>query len=364
MNRLEERYRRVLRLLPAGYRRRWEDDMVAAFLASTATGDPEQDDYLADYGRPGAGEVASVVALAARLRFGGTPDAPPRRYARGQAIRLAVLLTTLTSAAMNLGVVATSAWLTGRLGLPVPAAWAVPRHLVGGWTVVSGVVGWAWVVAYLTLVTGHRRAARLSGALAVLGSVAASVVPATAGHPGAASPLTALGGVQPTAVLHWLFQLLVVLAMGAFVPGTPAPGRRGWLTALPVGVVAVAIPVTLLQLTVPALRATDWPATLCAFTVAGATGYLLASLTGHPRRTADRTLALLLLTAVTFAYRLTTLPGILQATPAADRPTQLLTGLAALAALLAAALPLLLTTRRAWHHLPPDPAPEPARSTR
>jgi hypothetical protein len=99
VNRLEERYRRVLRLLPAGYRRRWEDDMVAAFLATTATGDPERDDYLADYGRPGPGEVASVVALAARLRFAATPDAPPRRYLWGQALRLAVLLTVLTRAA-------------------------------------------------------------------------------------------------------------------------------------------------------------------------------------------------------------------------------------------------------------------------
>jgi hypothetical protein len=361
VNRLEERYRRVLRLLPAGYRRRWEDDMVAAFLASTATGDPERDDYLADYGRPGPGEVASVVALAARLRFAATPDAPPRRYLWGQALRLAVLLTVLTSAAMNLGVVVTSAWLTGRLGLPVPAAWALPHHLVGAWTVVSGLVGWAWVVAYLTLVTGHRRAARLSGALALLASVASTAVQTTAGHP-AAGVLTALGGFQPTLLVHWLFQLLVVLGMGAFAAGTPVPHRRAWYAALPVGVAAVALPVTLLQLTVTALRAADWPATLCAFTVAGTTGYLLASLTGRPRRTPDRTLALLLLTAVTFAYRLATLPGTLQATPAADRPAQLLTGLATLVALLAVSVPLLLTTRRAWHQLPPDPDLEPAPS--
>jgi hypothetical protein len=360
VNRLEERYRRVLRLLPAGYRRRWEEDMVAAFLASTATGDPEQDEYLADYGRPGAGEVASVVALATRLRFGGA-GAPPRRYAWGQAVRLAVLLTTLTSAAVNLGAMVASAWLSGRLGLPVPAAWRLPEHAVGGWTILSGLPGWAWVAAYLALVTGHRRAARLCGVLAVLVAVAITALRATAGP---AAPvlatLTATGLLRLSPWPHWLLQLLVVLGMGAFQPGTPEARRRGWLVALPAGVALVGLPVTLLQLTVPALRTMDWPFTLAVLTAAGATGYLLASLTGRPRRTPDRTLALLLLTAVAFAYRLTTLPGSLDATPAADRPTQLTTGLAVLAALAALAIPLLITTRRAWHRLPPDPDPEPS----
>ena len=36
---LEQRYRRVLRLLPGYYRARWEQDMVAAFLDSSLTGD-------------------------------------------------------------------------------------------------------------------------------------------------------------------------------------------------------------------------------------------------------------------------------------------------------------------------------------
>ena len=34
---LEQRYRRVLRLLPGYYRDKWEEDMVAAFLDSAAT---------------------------------------------------------------------------------------------------------------------------------------------------------------------------------------------------------------------------------------------------------------------------------------------------------------------------------------
>ncbi len=71
MSRLEERYRRVLRLLPAGYRRQWEDDMVAAFLETMQTGDAETDEYLADHGRPSLAEMTSILSLAVRLRIGG-----------------------------------------------------------------------------------------------------------------------------------------------------------------------------------------------------------------------------------------------------------------------------------------------------
>ena len=40
---LEQRYRRVLRVLPGYYRDKWEEDMVAAFLDSWMTGDPDED---------------------------------------------------------------------------------------------------------------------------------------------------------------------------------------------------------------------------------------------------------------------------------------------------------------------------------
>jgi hypothetical protein len=44
--------------------------MVTAFLASVHTDNREDADYLADYGRPGWAEVASVAVLALRLRLG------------------------------------------------------------------------------------------------------------------------------------------------------------------------------------------------------------------------------------------------------------------------------------------------------
>jgi len=62
---LERRYRRALRLLPGYYRERWEDDMVAAFLDSWLTGDPDTDECVLEFCKPALQEVASVVLLAA-----------------------------------------------------------------------------------------------------------------------------------------------------------------------------------------------------------------------------------------------------------------------------------------------------------
>lgn len=76
---LEQRYRRVLRLLPGYYRDKWEEDMVAAFLDSWMTGDPEEDEAILKFCRPTWPEIASVAALAARLYLGGR-GAPRRSW--------------------------------------------------------------------------------------------------------------------------------------------------------------------------------------------------------------------------------------------------------------------------------------------
>jgi hypothetical protein len=94
---LEQRYRRVLRLLPGYYRDKWEQDMVTAFLDSWLTGDPEEDEAIIEFCRPTWPEVASVAGLAARLYLGGT-GAPRRYFAWGQAVRGAVLTVMLVHA--------------------------------------------------------------------------------------------------------------------------------------------------------------------------------------------------------------------------------------------------------------------------
>jgi hypothetical protein len=346
MSRLEDRYRRVLRLLPAGYRQVWQEDMVAAFLASTATGDPETDEYLADYGRPGLAEVASVAALAARLRLGA--DAPARRDVWGRAVRLAVLLATLTNAVMSTGGVTVTAWLTGALGWPpVPAGWALPPQHPGLPAVLATVAGYAWLPAYLALLLGHRRAAQAVALVAVVTAAGGSL----------ATAVSSLSESQPlsVSVSPWAYRLIevvVVLGMAAFRPGDPPAHRRRWLAALPVGVALVAVPLSLLQFGYPPLRAADWPDTLALLATAGAAGYLLAALTGRVRHTPDRTLAALLLAAGAFLLRLATLPDNVLSSPPAERGAQLVAGCAALVALLAVGLPLLTATRNTWRHLP------------
>ncbi|HEY1706019.1 MAG TPA: hypothetical protein VGG75_40580 [Trebonia sp.] len=99
---LEQRYRRAPRLLPRYYRDTWEQDMVAAFLDSSMTGDPDEDEFITEYGRPDWPEIASVAGLAARLYLGGA-GAPRRYFAWGQAVRGAVLTVLLAHAARGLG---------------------------------------------------------------------------------------------------------------------------------------------------------------------------------------------------------------------------------------------------------------------
>ncbi|WP_346021826.1 hypothetical protein [Streptosporangium nondiastaticum] len=82
---LEERYRRVLRLLPASYRAEREEEMVDAFLEGSG-GLTDADDP-----RPRWSEVASVAALAVRVRLGGG-GAGPRQLVWGEAVRLTAVL--------------------------------------------------------------------------------------------------------------------------------------------------------------------------------------------------------------------------------------------------------------------------------
>ena len=67
MSTLETRYRSVLRLLPLPYRQVWEEEMVATFVESMMPDDPNDADFVAEFGRPAWSEVASVAALAVRL---------------------------------------------------------------------------------------------------------------------------------------------------------------------------------------------------------------------------------------------------------------------------------------------------------
>ena len=128
---LEQRYRRVLRLLPGYDRDKWEEDMIAAFLDSWLTGDPEEDEACLEFCKPPAAEVASVAALAVRLYLGGA-GAPRRYFAWGQAVRGVVLAVTLVQATWGLDVLVRTAWSRHMFGwLPLPPAGIAPGTPVG-----------------------------------------------------------------------------------------------------------------------------------------------------------------------------------------------------------------------------------------
>ena len=295
---LEQRYRRVLRLLPGYYRDTWEQDMVAAFLDSWLTGDPDEDSVTMEFDRPGWREVASVAGLAARLYLGGA-GAPRRYFAWGEAVRLAVLTVTLVHAAGALDAFARLAWTHRLFGwLPAPPA-NIPTAPSGGiWATTGYVVQYAWIVIFLMLVLGHYRTARVIAAAAIVPDLAALVQHQFNG--GLLAPYGA-----------WAFWVLLnlapVLAMAAFYRD-PAPAvRRSWLLALPASFLLVYVPVLAIQATGNSAWLPDFSG-LCCFLAA------LACLAHVPRAWSRRaagsgvwSLTLTLLAAVAGADRIASL---------------------------------------------------------
>jgi hypothetical protein len=161
---LEARYRAVLRLLPAYYRRVREEEMVETYLWDV-------DQETADQSRPTIGEVASVAGLAVRSRLGAF--GAPRPYDRvGSAVRLFALFAVLLQAAsavvdraMSLTWASTGGarqWdmfesgFTGRgpvVAVAEVAEWVLPL---------------LWTVGFFALLHDRRRLARTSVLLAAL----------------------------------------------------------------------------------------------------------------------------------------------------------------------------------------------------
>jgi hypothetical protein len=297
---LERRYRRVLRLLPGWYRDRWEQDMVAAFLDSWLTGDPEADEYISRTAGPGWAEVASVAGLAIRLYLGGAGT--PRRHAWGQAIRRAVLALLLVHAVLAVDILVflvRGRRLTGWLP-PPPASLVIAPG--GVRDMAYYLVNVAWIVIFLTLALGRYRTARVLAALAVV--------------PGLAALIQAqLTGIMPAPFATWpfwiLFDLAPVLAMTAFHRVAPPAAPLRWLLALPVGYLLVYGPLLALQTTGNSAWLPDFSG-LCCFLVS------LACLAHAPmawsRQSAGSSvwsLTLILLAAVAGACRIITLTGYL-----------------------------------------------------
>ncbi|TDC43294.1 hypothetical protein [Micromonospora sp. KC213] len=350
MNRLEERYRHLLRLLPADYRRQWEEDMVAAFLESMDTDDADTNAYVADHGRPRLSEVASVLALTARLRLGGT-NAPPRAYAWGQAVRLATLMATLTHAVMATAGVVVAAWLSGNIAsLPAPPPEWTPVAPGNLWRTAWDLADYAWLPAYVALVLGHRRVAQALALLAILPPAVTHAVQQASGEtPPAASPWVTL-----------LLDAVLVLAMAAFHHDADPVPRRRWLYALPVGILLVPVPLFAVQATGQALRLLDWPGLSCALVSAAIAVHLASRRPDRAARTLPWSLALTLLAAATLALRTATLPDY---SHQAQQTPLLTIAVVEAAGVLAVGAPLAVLAIRALRRLPAVPAEPPSSTT-
>ncbi|SFE31669.1 hypothetical protein SAMN05216251_102473 [Actinacidiphila alni] len=224
---LEQRYRAVLRLLPAYYRRAREEEMVETFLlrVGVAEDGAEDEDEARDLDlmRPSWREVGSVVTLAVRSRMGAA-GAPSGYVTLGGAVRHFALFALLLQAAATVTEAALSLAWSSRS--------AYDRSLLldvftsdGGYGWARGVALWAapplWTAAYATLLRQRPRGARL---FAVAAAVAASEPLVDEAHwSGTVTALTVA-----TAVFGWLTVLAVCC-------GFHADAGPAWLPAVPPG---------------------------------------------------------------------------------------------------------------------------------
>jgi hypothetical protein len=317
---LELRYRRALRLLPRYYRDHWEEDMVSAFLESSLTGDPDEDEFILEFSRPSWPELASVAALAVRLYLGGT-GAPRRYLAWGQAVRRAVLAVLLLRTVLVLGSFVFLAWTHHLLGWlpasPAPVASVVTSPLVRGplpaplnlTLATSGgaietapwyALGYAYIVVYVALVLGRYRTAKLFAVLAAGPDLVYLLQLWLADH-------------QPQQIGPWvgwiLFSLVPVLALAAFHRDAPPVARRPWLLALPAGFILVTVPSLALEVYGHARWVPGYPGLGCILV---AVACLVQAARARSRRTDDSgawSLALILLAAAFGIMRIAFLAG-------------------------------------------------------
>ncbi|MER7334136.1 MULTISPECIES: hypothetical protein [unclassified Micromonospora] len=346
-SRLEQRYRRLLTLLPASYRRRWEDDMVRTFLECVgAEEDTEDAAYLRDHGRPDRYEVLSVLALATRLRLGGV-GAEPRSRLWGDAIRAVALLGLLFHAVMAAMEIGVMPWLAGNFP-PLPSPPTEPAFDLPGeaWRLAFNSVGLFAIAAFVALAVNQPRPARWLAVVPLVADWVARTYQA----------VSLPGGTPPSTWFTVLVNTGLVLALVAFHREAPRVHTRAWIRAFVAGVLLSPLYVIGMW-TLPVeqdlrFAALDWPG-LCALSVAAAGVAYLVLRASAVARAAHWPLTLLFLGLAALALRGVSIADyVLQGAPAAV--------IAACAAeaviLLVVCMPLALLAQRATPELPVNPA--------
>lgn len=166
---LESRYRRLLRLLPLGYRALREDEMVDAFLAAQREADPENFDLTLKHGAPSWSERIAVARLAVRSRL-GAEVAPERFQVRAEAARhtllVAVTMLWLMAAFLAVGT------LLVAFVPPVDPSGESYRILfgpaLGTWTWFERWLFVAWLPTLPLAVFGARRGLQIAAACAAV----------------------------------------------------------------------------------------------------------------------------------------------------------------------------------------------------
>lgn len=298
---LETRYRRVLRLLPDGYRASWEEDMVGSMLdARGVDGSDSEAAVLAGLGTPGPAEVFSVLSLAIRARLGAF-GATPRQALWGEAARKLALVGLLVAAA---DVLAGALWDVAVLHHLPSAQFSTYGNaewlFTGPWRRLLGMAPLLWAPAFVTLVLGRRRTAAALVVVAFVPDLTRTVLDVS-GFP----------GITPSLLTHLAARLLPVLALVAFHESAPAPRVRSWLVALGAATAVLLLPAALLARGDGALPPPtwaqvvflDWSGVCALAAVAVAAVHLLARRRGHPFGSAGWTLALALVAVIALLQR-------------------------------------------------------------
>ncbi|WP_327086601.1 hypothetical protein OIE66_30290 [Nonomuraea sp. NBC_01738] len=206
MSLLEKRYRSTLRVLPAAYRAEREEEMVSAYLEYAGDVPDERGP------RPRFGEIASVLALAVRVRLGGH-GAAARYVAWGDAVRLVARYALLYKAATAVLILISMIIATQDIEQSGPPMSA--ERTVG---VLLALVECLWLVSYVALVRGAARTAKLA-ALAGLLAYVAELTTVVINH-------------DPLRLTYLIWGAVPVLALfGAYHRDAPPP-RHSWVRAL------------------------------------------------------------------------------------------------------------------------------------
>ncbi|MGW6501423.1 hypothetical protein [Nonomuraea angiospora] len=217
MTLLEQRYRSVLRLLPASYRAEREEEMVDAFMEMYGDAPDETNP------RPPWNEIASVLALSVRIRLGAAGSAP-RFLAWGETVRLLALIGLAFQAAVALsGVGDLLRGVSADSEFHFFGAPGSPKRLL---EIVVTIIGACTAVAFTAIMRGRPREAKIAALLGVLPPVHFLIKHVVAGEP--ILPLEDVAHLASAGVP-------VIALFAGFHADVPPVRRPWWLALLPVG---------------------------------------------------------------------------------------------------------------------------------